>query len=155
MTHKVHWDFDTQTDHLISARRPDLIMIKKKKKENRTCNIVDFAVPADHRVKLKESEKKDKFLDLAVEYEKCDVYRNFKWYPRFSQQRINKGIGGFWNKRTSGDHPQRLHYWDQPEYRVESWRLEETCFHSNSSERPPALADVKNSQRVIIVIIII
>ena len=26
---------------------------------------MDFAVSADHRVKLKESEKKDKYLDLA------------------------------------------------------------------------------------------
>ena len=34
-THKLLWDFDIQTDHLISARRPDLIIIyKKKKKEN-------------------------------------------------------------------------------------------------------------------------
>ena len=29
------------------------------------CKIVDFAVPADHRIILKESEKKDKYLDLA------------------------------------------------------------------------------------------
>ena len=28
------------------------------------CKIVDFAVPADHRIKLKECEKKDKCLDL-------------------------------------------------------------------------------------------
>ena len=28
---------------------------------------MDFAVPADHRVKLKESEKKDKYLVLARE----------------------------------------------------------------------------------------
>ena len=28
---------------------------------------MDFAVPADHRLKLKESEKKDKYLDLARE----------------------------------------------------------------------------------------
>ena len=34
-THKLLWDFDIQTDHLISTRRPDLIIInKKKKKEN-------------------------------------------------------------------------------------------------------------------------
>ena len=26
-THKLLWDFDIQTDHLISARRPDLIII--------------------------------------------------------------------------------------------------------------------------------
>ena len=66
-THKILWDFDIRTDHLISARRPDLIMINKKK---RTCKIVDFAVPADHRIKLKECEKKDKYLDLARELKK-------------------------------------------------------------------------------------
>ena len=43
---------DLQTDHLISARIPDLI-------------IVDFAVPANYRIKLKECENKDKYLDLA------------------------------------------------------------------------------------------
>ena len=31
---------------------------------------MDFVVPADHRVKLKESEKKDKYLDLARELKK-------------------------------------------------------------------------------------
>ena len=29
--------------------------------------IVDFAVPADHIINLKESEKKDKYLDLVRE----------------------------------------------------------------------------------------
>ena len=33
----------------------------------RTCRIVDLAVLADHRVKLKENEKKDKYLELARE----------------------------------------------------------------------------------------
>ena len=41
-------------------------LIKKK----RICKIVDFAVPADHRIKLKECEKKDKYLDLAMELKK-------------------------------------------------------------------------------------
>ena len=62
MTHNLLWDFDIQTDHLISARRPDLIIINNKK---RTCKIVDFAVPTNHRIKIKESKKKDKYLDLA------------------------------------------------------------------------------------------
>ena len=31
---------------------------------------MDFGLPADHRVKLKESEKKDKFLDIARELKK-------------------------------------------------------------------------------------
>ena len=33
--------------------------------KQRTIRIVDFTAPVDHRVKLKESEKKDKYLDLA------------------------------------------------------------------------------------------
>ena len=33
----------------------------------RICKIVDFVVPADHRIKVKESEKKDKYLNLARE----------------------------------------------------------------------------------------
>ncbi len=31
------------------------------------CKIVDFAVAADHRIKLKEWEKRDKYLDLDRE----------------------------------------------------------------------------------------
>ena len=70
VTHKLRWDFNIQTDHLIPARRPDLIIINKKKKKKRTCKIVDFAVPADHRVKMKECEKKDTYFDLARELKK-------------------------------------------------------------------------------------
>ena len=67
MTHKLLWDFDIQTDHLISARKPDLIIINKKE---RICKIIDFAVLADHIIKLIECEKKDKYLDLARELKK-------------------------------------------------------------------------------------
>ena len=66
-THKLLWDFNIQTDHLIPDRRPDLIIINKKK---RICKIVDFAVPVDQRINLKECEKKDKYVDLAREFKK-------------------------------------------------------------------------------------
>ena len=33
-THKLLWDFDIKIDHLISARRPDLIIMNKNKKRN-------------------------------------------------------------------------------------------------------------------------
>ena len=62
--HKLLWNFEIEMDHLILTRRPDLIIINKQK---RTCKIVDFAVSTDHRVKLKENEKKNKYLDLARE----------------------------------------------------------------------------------------
>ena len=45
--------------------------------------------------------------------------------------------------------PSKLqHYWERPEYWAESWRLEETYCHSNSSERPSTNTDLKNSQEV-------
>ena len=65
-THKTLWDINIKTDHLISARRPGLIIISIKK----ICKIIDFAVQADHRRNLKESEKKNKNLDLARELKK-------------------------------------------------------------------------------------
>ena len=64
------WDFEIQTDH---QSWPD----------NQTCNdqqtmrtwpIMDFAVPADHRVKLKEIEKKGKYLNLAWELKKNKLW---------------------------------------------------------------------------------
>ena len=50
----------------------------------RICEIVDFAVSTDHRIKLKECEKKDKFLDLARELKKTmeregDNHTNCDW----------------------------------------------------------------------------
>ena len=43
---------------------------KRKEKEKRTCKILDFAVPVNHRVKLKENEKKDKYLGLVRDLKK-------------------------------------------------------------------------------------
>ena len=68
-THKLLWDFEIQTDHLISGRRSDLYNNQQQKKKE-ICKIVDFAVPADHRIKLKECEKREKYLDLARELKK-------------------------------------------------------------------------------------
>ena len=69
-----------------------------------------FAVPADHRVKLKKSEKKDMYLDLARELKKIvehesDVHTNCNWCSWYSHQRFNKGTGGLGNEWTSGYHP--------------------------------------------------
>ena len=53
--HKLCRDFEIQTDHLISARGPDLEKINKKK---RTCRIVDLAVTAEQKGKLKKKNGK-------------------------------------------------------------------------------------------------
>ena len=59
-------------DHLISTRRPDLVIVDRKK---RICRIVYFDVPVDHRVKIKENEK-IKNLDFARELKN---YETWKW----------------------------------------------------------------------------
>ena len=67
--------FQIQTDHLILARRPNLIIVNKK--------IVDFTFPATHKVKLKENKK--------MEYTwKWWLYQWCFWY---SHQRIGPNSG--------------------------------------------------------------
>ena len=71
----------------------------------RTYKIVDFAVPADLRIKLKESEKKNKYLDLAsgcprgimVKAMNCGiVVREFvlqsRYYVHFRANTLGKGM---------------------------------------------------------------
>ena len=53
---KILKNFETQTGHLISVRRPELVLINKK----RIWCLVDFAVLAELRGKTKESKKKKK-----------------------------------------------------------------------------------------------
>ena len=100
-SHKLLWDFNIQTDHLIPARRPDLVIINKRK---RICKIVDFAVSADHRINLKESEKKDKYLNLARELKKL---WNMKVtiMPIVIGALVTKGPGGLGSWRTGRDYP--------------------------------------------------
>ena len=61
---------------------------------------------------------------------------------------VTKGlVQGLENLEITGRVEAVQTYEDQPEYWEESWGLEETC-HSNSSGKPLANADVKNSQGV-------
>ena len=61
---------------------------------------------------------------------------------------VNKGLQkGLENLEVGGQMEtiETNTFWKPPEYWEESWRRVETCCHSNSSERPLAYADVKNS----------
>ena len=58
------WDINRSPNSSQETRLSD--NLKKK----RTCRIVDFAVLADNRLKIKENEKRDKYLDLAKELKK-------------------------------------------------------------------------------------
>ena len=71
---------------------------------------MDFAVPADRRVKIKESEKRDKCLDLARELKKTmepEGYNDTRcgWCTWNNHQSIGKGTGRLEIKRTNSGHP--------------------------------------------------
>ena len=92
---------DIHTDHLISARRPDLIIINKKK---RICKNIVFAFAADHRIKLKECEKKDKYLDLVRKLKKLwNTLVTIIPIVIGAFGTVTKGTGGLRSWRTSGD----------------------------------------------------
>ena len=102
-THTILWDFETQTDHLLSARRLDLIIVNKK--ENLPNS--GLCCSGDHGVNLKESEKRHKYLDLARELkktmkQKSDGDTNCNWY---SHKRTSIETGGLENNSSNGDHP--------------------------------------------------
>ena len=61
------WDFSIQTDHVIEARRPDLVAVDKKE---RSCKIIDFAVPGDSRIEEKEKDKVEKYQELGRELQR-------------------------------------------------------------------------------------
>ena len=70
---------------------------------------MNFDVPTNCRVKIKESEKRYKYIDLArelktVEHE-GDSDTNCVWFTCDNPQRIGKGIGRIRNQGTSIDHP--------------------------------------------------
>ena len=50
-----------QSDYLIEAQRPDLVVVDKE----RSCKIIDFAVPGDSRIE-KEKDRKISRLGKGV-----------------------------------------------------------------------------------------
>ena len=82
---------------------------------------------------------------------------NCNWCALCSHPRTGTGTGGLGNKRTSGDHPNYgIKIGQIPEKSPgDLRRLEETCCHSDSSDKSSAITGVKISQKRIIIIIII
>ena len=62
--YKLLWDMMIQGDHHIQARKPDIVLLNKKKKE---VKIIDIAIPGDTRVREKELEKIEKYQPLRDE----------------------------------------------------------------------------------------
>ena len=64
--YKILWDFSVETDHVIEAQRPNLVVIDKKE---RSCKIIDFVFPGDSRIE-EEKDKIEKYQDFGRELQK-------------------------------------------------------------------------------------
>ena len=69
-THKILWNLEIQINHLLRGQktRPTANQQKKKKKERKKkeiCHLVDFLCSNRPVSENKESENRDKYLDLA------------------------------------------------------------------------------------------
>ena len=110
------------------------------------CRIVDFPIPADHRVKIKESENRQ-ILWAFRELRKLWIM-GVMVIPIVvgALGTVPKGCRKSFKKLEEELRPFKLqHFLNRLEYREESRRPEEICCHPDSRERPPANASGKNS----------
>ena len=61
------WDMQVHTDKTIKANKPDIII---KDKQEKTCMLIDMAIPSDRNTSVKVAEKLSKYKDLEIEITK-------------------------------------------------------------------------------------
>ena len=93
-------------DHQIPTRKSDLMLINKKKK---TCHLVDFAVSADHNMKIKK-RKDEQILGSCQRAEKAVDHKgksdtNSCWYAWNGPQSLGIKTEGIWNQKKNWGSP--------------------------------------------------
>jgi hypothetical protein len=63
----VLWNQAVHTDREVTANRPDIIIKNQKEK---TCTLIDVAIPADKNVVQKEAENKLKYKRLYIQIQR-------------------------------------------------------------------------------------
>ena len=61
------WNQAVHTDREVTANRPDIIIKNRKEK---TCTLIDMAIPAERNVVEKEAENKLKYKSLCIEIQR-------------------------------------------------------------------------------------
>ena len=109
-------------------------------KAKRTCHLVDFTVPVDHWVKIKENENNWQIFGF---YQRAELLARKEQYPRDWKR---DWLNGKSKEESRPYRPQPC--WDRPEYSEWSRWPEKTCCYSDSCERLQAEDGMKSSQRV-------
>ena len=93
----VLWNQEVHTDREVTANRPDIIRVIKNKKE-KTCTLIDVAIPADRNVVQEEAEKEVKIQEFMyrdttnVEPEMYD-YTGNNWSHWNSNEKLKEKFG--------------------------------------------------------------
>ena len=112
-----------------------------------TYRIVDFAVFGDHSVKLKESEKKDKYLDLARELKTLWNMKVMFIIVIGALGTATKGLVNVLEDLEIRGREENIQTTALLRSARILRRVLETYCHSNSSKKPSANAHVKNLKR--------
>ena len=115
----------------------------------RFCLIVEFAVPNDHRIKIDENEKRDKYLDLARELKIVRVTEILIVTDALGT--IPKGLVRGLEKLEIRWQAETIQSTVLRSVKRDLLRLKKTWYPADSSERPSAKDHVKNSQGIIII----
>ena len=121
-THNILWDFEIQTDYQIPARS-DLVWINKKK---RIWPQVNFDILNDNRVKIKES-KKDGKIPGSCQWASVEYEGDCSWCTWNSSSKTREL--GICERIKTAALIKSVRIWQRV--------LEETCCHSDFSEKPP------------------
>ena len=75
---KILWDVMIQCDREIKARKPDIVVVNKNE---RSCSIINIAIPGDIRISEKEKEKIERYKELKREIKRMWNIRSIKLIP--------------------------------------------------------------------------
>ena len=152
MRHKLVRDSQIKTGHLHSTRRPNRVIIEKKSKKRGTCRHVDFAIPAGHRVKLKENEKGDKYADISKELKETmelegECFSSCNCCTGNNPHSLGRRTGRVKNQRKRRDHPDYSISYISQNIEKSSGDLRGIAVTKTPVKYPSANSNVENSQR--------
>ncbi|TWW64336.1 hypothetical protein D4764_03G0013440 [Takifugu flavidus] len=67
---KMLWDFQIQTDKMVVANQPDIVVVDKPQN---TVVVIDVAIPSDSNIRKKEHKKLEKYQELKEGKKNCLV----------------------------------------------------------------------------------
>ena len=71
---EVWWDIPVKLPNRVKHNRPDMIIWDKQKLQ---CKVIDFSVPLDDNVPMKETEKINNYIPMISERQQ--MYRSYKY----------------------------------------------------------------------------